>query len=123
MRPVKGIITGQKGSTLAIKLESGKTIHTQKKPGLRIGKPVLVYYDFTEGVVRDVKLEAETKKQRHSEIVTVKREPPEPEMPVGEMYDIDPLVLVSGALPPIWEGCWEFYDPDITELETSEFEE
>ncbi len=121
MRPVKGIVTGQKGPTLVIKLESGKTIHTQKKPGLRIGKPILVYYDFTEGKVKDIKLEVEVKKQRHLEVM--EREPPEPEMPMGEMYDIDPLVLVSGALQPICEGCWEFYDPNITELETSEFEE
>lgn len=121
MRPVKGVITGQKGSTLAIKLESGKTIHTQKKPGLRIGKPVLVYYDFTEGKVRDIKLEVEVKKQRHLEVV--EREPPEPEMPIGEMDDIEPLVLVSGALPPICEGCWEFYNPDVTYLETPDFEE
>jgi hypothetical protein len=123
MRPVKGIITGQKGSTLVIKLESGKTIHTAKKPGLRIGKPVLVYYDFTEGKVRDVKLEMEVKNQRHLEILVVEREPPEPEMPMEEMCDIEPLVLVSGALPPIYEGCWEFYNPDVTYLETPDFEE
>jgi len=120
MRPVKGIITGQKGSTLVIKLESGKTIHTPKKPGLRIGKPVLVYYDFTEGTVRDIKLEV--KNQHHSEIASAEREP-EPEVLIGEMDDIEPLVLVSGALPPICEGCWEFYHPDITELETPDFEE
>lgn len=120
MRPVKGIITGQKGPTLVIRLESGKTIHTQKKPGLRIGKPVLVFYDFTESKVRDVKLEV--KNEHQLEIAVVEREP-EPEVLIGEMYEIEPLVLVSGALQPSWEGCWEFYDPDITKLETPEFEE
>lgn len=121
MRPVRGVITGQKGSTLVVKLESGKTIHAAKKPGLRIGKPVLVYYDFTEGKVRDVKLEVEVKNQHHLEVV--EREPPEPEMPMEEMCDIEPLVLDSGALPPSCEGCWEFYNPDNTYLETPDFEE
>jgi hypothetical protein len=121
MRPVRGVITGQKDSTLAIKLESGKTIHTPKKPGLRVGKPVLVYYDFTEAKVRDIKLEVEVKNQRHLEVV--EREPPEPELPMEEIYDIEPLVLDSGALPPICEGCWEFYNPDNTYLETPDFEE
>ena len=47
MRPVRGIITGLKDSTLVVLLESGKKIRTQQKPGLVTGKPVLVYYDFT----------------------------------------------------------------------------
>lgn len=119
MRPVKGIITGQKGSTLAIKLESGKTIHTQKKPGLRIGKPVLVFYDFTEAKVREVRLEV--KNEHQLEIAVIERES-EPEVLIGEMYEIAPLVLDSGALQPSCEGCWEFYDPDFTELEMSDFE-
>jgi len=120
MRPVRGIVTGQKGPTLVIRLESGKTIHIQKKPGLRIGKPVLVFYDFTEAKVRDVKLEVEVKNQRNLEITTVE---PEPEMPIEEMYDIDTLILDSGALPPVCEGYWEFYNPNVIETEIPGFEE
>ena len=127
MRPVKGVVTGQKGSTLVIKLESGKIIHTSKKPALKIGKPVLVYYDFTQSKVRDVKLEV--KDQHLLEIAAIEKLP-EPEINEGEMDDSVPWFLDSGALPPFGEGCWEFHDPDIVELEmpdtepeTPEFEE
>lgn len=103
MRPVKGVITGQKGSTLSIKVESGITINAPKRPELNVGKSVLVYYDFTRAKVKEVLLEmpeAEVNIEEKKEEVIEK----------GEMCDLD--ILDCGALPLSIEGCLEFWDDD-----------
>ena len=107
MRPVKGLITGQKGSTLAIKLESGKTIHVTRTRGLNVGEPVLICYDFTRDQVKEVMKEVEHPQIRH-DIEEEKEEVIEK----GEAHDINILDSGSGALRQVFEGCWEFWDAD-----------
>jgi hypothetical protein len=108
MRPVKGVITGQKGSTLAIKLESGTTIHVPKTRGLNVGKPVLICYDFTRDQVKEILLEVKHQQALEYSIEEKKEEVIEK----GETYDPDILDSGSGALQQIVEGCWEFWDDD-----------
>lgn len=105
MRPVKGVVIGMKASILSIKLESGTTIQVPKVPGLNVGKPVLVSYDFTKGKIKHV---LPVKKDEPALEVVVKE--PEPSVETGEMDDSD--ILGSGALPLSVEGFWKFWDLD-----------
>jgi hypothetical protein len=108
MRPVKGVITGQKGSTLAIKLESGITIHVPKTRGLNVGKPVLICYDFTRDQIKEVLTEV-----KHQQVLEFSIEEKKEEViEKGERLDSDILDSGSGALQQIVEGCWEFWDAD-----------
>lgn len=108
MRPVKGVITGQKGSTLVVKLESGITIHVPKTHGLTIGKAVLVCYDFTRGQVKEVMPEI-----KHQQVLEFSiKEKKEEVIEKGERLDLDILDSGSGALRQAFEGCWEFWDED-----------
>ncbi len=105
MRPVRGVVIGMKDSILKVKLESGLTIQVPKIPGLNVGKPVLVSYDFTRSKIKHV---LTVKKDEQALEVVVK----EPELVVetGELDDSD--ILGSGALPLSVEGIWEFWDLD-----------
>ncbi len=105
MRPVKGVVTGVRGPALVIKLESGITIRVPKVPGLNVGKPVLVSYDFTRDKVKKVLLE-----EKYAPILEVNVDEPEPLVEMGENDDSD--ILGSGALPLSVEGCWQFWDLD-----------
>lgn len=105
MRPVKGVVILSKTSILTVKLESGLIIQVPKTPGLNVGKPVLVSYDFTRSEIKQVL--PERKNEPALEIVVKEPEPP---VEVGEMDDSD--ILDSGALPLSVEGFWNFWDLD-----------
>jgi len=121
MRPVKGVITGQRDSTLLIMIESGKIIHTAKKPGLVTGKPVLVYYDFTTSKVKDVQLEV-----KHTDALEMEMSEPE-EAPITGIDDgieeiLDSGVWFPGALRPSCDGFWNPVS-GLFEMEIPDFEE
>jgi hypothetical protein len=125
MRPVRGIITGLKDSTLVVLLESGKKIRTQQKPGLVTGKPVLVYYDFTTSEVKDIQLEV----KHNSAVEVVEMEVMEP--PEETITGIDDGIeeipnsgfWFPGALLPSCEGSWDTEDIEEFEIEIVDFEE
>lgn len=121
MRPVKGVVTGTKGSTLVIRLESGVTINTPKKKGLSIGKPVLVSYDFTKGKIRNVQLEV-----KHERAFEMQVEEPATstvtDIDDGVEETLDSGFLDTGSLQPFCEGFWNAVS-GIFEFETQDFED
>jgi hypothetical protein len=121
MRPIRGVITGMRGSTLEIKLESGVTIKAPKKPGLNVGKPVLVSYDFTRGKIKNIFLEA-----KHEQSFEMKVEEPETVIVQDEDDGAEEVAesgfLDSGALPPSCEGFWN-PNSGMIELDIPDFEE
>lgn len=122
MRPVKGVITGQRNSTLVVMLESGKIIHTFKRPGLVTGKPVLVYYDFTTSEIKDIQLEV--KNNSIEEVINIS-EPPE-EIVIGTDDGIEEIpdsgFWFPGALRHSCEGSWDT-DTEEFEIEIIDFED
>lgn len=108
MRPLAGVVTGCKGQTLTIELESGLTVNVARQAGIGYGSRCWVGYDFTKRKVTSVHKyapDAEVEEDTTQDIET------DGEHGDDDATDEAPNEEDSGALRPCSDE-WEFWRSD-----------